>query len=123
MDEVDSAAGDHGTPFDVAESIQRRSQIRCWYGDTAYLDPFRLLATLTLGCLPQMFVPLGIYEELCGILPRGMDAFLQPINMREPTPPLDLSEVETRLDRGLSVLLQGNFERDLHQALTFARAA
>lgn len=115
--------GDCGTPLTVAEAIQRRSQVRCWFNSSAYLDPFRVLATLMMGCLPQLFVPAEVYEELRSQLPAGLDAFLQSTDLRCPVAPLELEEVEAKLDRGLSVLLRGSFERDLDHALTLARAA
>lgn len=109
---------DHGTPRAVAAAVQQSSAARVWRGDASGLDPFRVLEALRHGCLPLQCVGRDEHERLAPRLPRGLDAFLLPL---EPVPPpLD---VAARLDRGLSVILAGSLERDLHHVLQALAAA
>lgn len=104
---------DHGTPRDAAAAIQRRAVVRAWRGDGAVLDPFRMLAALAHGCLPLQCVGVDEWEQLRARLPRGLEAFVLVLGPGG-IGPLDRAE---RLERGLSVVLAGSLERDLHHVL------
>ncbi len=108
--------GDHGTPWEVAETIQLQSRMRCWWSEIPYLDPFRVLAAVEYGCLPQVFVSPEVFDVLKGQLPYGLEAFVRATDCNTPIEMPDQTEIEERLDQGLSVLLKGSFERDWHHA-------
>jgi hypothetical protein len=110
-----SPDGDHGTPSAEAIAIQRGSRVRVWRGDGTTLDPFRVLEALRHGCLPLQCVAADERETLIAALPRGLDAFV--LSLDDVGAPLDAAAVARRLERGLSVVLQGSLERDLHRVL------
>jgi hypothetical protein len=105
--------GDHGLTRSEAAEIQRRCRIRAWMGGADHLDPFRVLAALTHGCLPLQLVPEDGHDELAARLPEGLHSFLMPWPRTRPVPGLSLAAVAERLDAGLSVVLRGSLERDL----------
>lgn len=111
----EAADADHGTARPLADDIQRRARVRAWRGDGERLDPFRVLEALRHGCLPLSCVDPDEHDRLVAALPPGLDAFL--LRLDAALPPLDADTVATRLDRGLSVVLAGSLERDLHLAL------
>ncbi len=104
---------DHGTPRAVAASVMRRATIRAWRGDVTGLDPFRTLEALRHGCLPLQCVGEDEHDALAEVLPAGLMAFVAPLR-RDVLARLD---VGARLARGLSVVMAGSLERDLHLAL------
>jgi hypothetical protein len=106
---------DHGSARALADDVQRRALVRAWRGDGEQLDPFRVLEALRHGCLPLQCVGADERERLVAALPPGLDAFV--LSLDAPLPPLDAGDVAARLDRGLSVVLAGSLERDLHLAL------
>jgi hypothetical protein len=106
---------DHGTDRALAATIQRAAAVRAWRGDGAGLDPFRVLEALRHGCLPLQCVDADEYDVLVPELPRGLDAFVLALDGH--VPPFDAADVAARLDRGLSVVLAGSLERDLHHVL------
>ncbi len=110
------ASGDHGVPRSVASAIERSSRIRVWWGHPSYLDPFLVLESLKHGCLPLQCVPEASHEALVSSLPRGLAEFTLAIPEIGPIPVLSHEEQAARLDRGLSVVLGGSFERDLANA-------
>jgi len=110
-------SGDHGIPSGEAALIQDHSELRVWWGEGGYLDPFLVLESLRHGCLPLQCVSRSGYESLAATLPRGLVQFLLPIPEEGAVPPISRQEKSARLDEGLSVLLSGNLERDLARIL------
>ncbi len=107
--------GDHGTPRAEAVAMQRQARVRAWRGDGVTLDPFRVLEALRHGCLPLQCVDADEHDTLVAALPRGLDAFV--LSLDDVDAPLDTAAVARRLERGLSVILRGSLERDLHRVL------
>jgi hypothetical protein len=107
--------GDHGIPHREASLIQQCSQTRVWWGSGEYLDPFLVLESLRHGCLPLQCVSQASYDALAASLPPGLCHFTLAIPDHGHFPQLSRQERAARLDRGLSVLLAGNLERDLEQ--------
>lgn len=106
---------DHGTDRTLAGAIQRAAAVRAWRGAGTTLDPFRVLEALGHGCLPLQCVSPDEYELLVAALPPGLDAFVLALDGAVPA--FDVDAIAARLDRGLSVLLAGSLERDLHHVL------
>ena len=109
------ADGDHGLTRDEARLIQRCSVARVWWGSGDYLDPFLVLEALRHGCLPLQCVPEACHDALAACLPRGLTHFTLAIPEEGPIPPMSREERTARIDKGLSILLAGNLERDLAQ--------
>lgn len=103
-----------GSAHQAAAAIQRRSSVRAWRGDATGLDPFRVLEALRHGCLPLQCVDDDEYDVLVPELPRGLEAFVVSSSDLAPLPP---GTRAARLARGLSVVLAGSLERDVHHAL------
>jgi hypothetical protein len=108
---------DHGIPFDEASLIQRSSAVRVWWGDTHHLDPFLVLESLRHGCLPLQCVAQSRYDALAANIPPGLVPFTLPIPDLGPIPPISAEERAARFESGLSIVLAGNLERDLAQAI------
>jgi hypothetical protein len=109
------ADGDHGLNRDEATLIQRCSVARVWWGSGDYLDPFLVLEALRHGCLPLQCVPEASHDALAACLPPELTHFTLAIPDEGPIPPMSTEERIERIDKGLSILLAGNLERDLAQ--------
>ncbi len=71
----DQLDGDHGIPRGDASAIQQCSEMRVWWGDGEYLDPFLVLDALCHGCLPLQCVSEDQHDALVGRLPPGLAQF------------------------------------------------
>jgi hypothetical protein len=112
---------DHGLSHAEATLVQSRSQVRAWWGEAAYLDPFLVLESLRHGCLPLQCVPETVHGGLIESLPPGLHGFTLGIPAAGYLPPLTLEDWRRRLDAGLSVVLAGTLERDLNRLVSAAK--
>ncbi len=117
LSQPDHVEGDHGITHGEASLIQQRSEMRVWWGDGQYLDPFLVLEALRHGCLPLQCVSQDTYDTLAACLPPGLVHFTLPIPEKGPVPRISRQERAERIDEGLSVILGSSLERDLAQII------